>query len=91
VEANVFNPPPKVQSAVIRLKRNTVEQLDCDEQIFKTIVKTAFNQRRKTLRNSLKTICFSEGFTQEKIFEKRPEQLFVEEFVYLAKEVRKEI
>jgi len=88
VEADVFNPPPKVQSAVIRLKRNSVKQLDCDERIFKTVVKTAFNQRRKTLRNSLKTVCFSEGFTQEKIFEKRPEQLSVEEFVYLAKEVQ---
>jgi len=85
VDAAVFNPPPKVQSAVIRLKRNAVEQLDCDEQVFKTIVKTAFNQRRKTLRNSLKTINFYEGFTQEKLFEKRPEQLSVEEFVYLTK------
>ena len=85
VNASVFNPPPKVQSAVVRLKRNTVEKLDCDEQVFKIIVKTAFNQRRKTLRNSLKTITFAEGFTQEKIFDKRPEQLSVEEFVYLAK------
>jgi len=88
VEAEVFNPPPKVKSAVIRLKRNAVKQLDCDERIFKTVVKTAFNQRRKTLRNSLKTICFSEGFTQEKIFEKRPEQLCVEEFIYLTKQVQ---
>ncbi|MCL2132591.1 MAG: 16S rRNA (adenine(1518)-N(6)/adenine(1519)-N(6))-dimethyltransferase RsmA [Lentimicrobiaceae bacterium] len=87
VEPNLFNPPPKVQSAVIRLKRNAVEQLDCDEQLFKTIVKTAFNQRRKTLRNSLKTIAFPEGFTQEKIFEKRPEQLSVAEFVCLTKAV----
>jgi len=88
VDATMFNPPPKVQSAVIHLKRNAVERLDCDEQIFKTVVKTAFNQRRKTLRNSLKTICFSEGFTQEKIFDKRPEQLSVAEFVYLTKHVR---
>ena len=88
VEAAVFNPPPKVQSAVIRLKRNAVEQLDCEEQTFKILVKTAFNQRRKTLRNSLKTICFPEGFTQEKIFDKRPEQLSVAEFVYLAKQVQ---
>ena len=87
VEAEVFNPPPKVKSAVIRLRRNAVEQLNCNEQIFKTVVKTAFNQRRKILRNSLKTICFSEGLTQEKIFDKRPEQLSVEEFIYLAKEV----
>ena len=85
VDAEVFNPPPKVKSAVIRLKRNAVEKLDCDEQVFKTIVKTAFNQRRKILRNSLKTISFPEGFTQEKIFEKRPEQLGVGEFVYLSK------
>jgi len=87
VEAEVFSPPPKVQSAVIRLRRNAVEQLDCDEKVFKTIVKTAFNQRRKTLRNSLKTIQFTEKFTQEKIFDKRPEQLSVAEFVLLAKEV----
>ena len=87
VDAAVFRPPPKVQSAVIRLKRNAVEQLDCDEQIFKTIVKTAFNQRRKTLRNSLKTIVFPEEFRQNNLFEKRPEQLSVEEFVYLAKNV----
>jgi 16S rRNA (adenine1518-N6/adenine1519-N6)-dimethyltransferase len=87
VDSSVFNPPPKVQSAVVRLKRNVVEKLDCDEQVFKKIVKTAFNQRRKTLRNSLKTITFTEGFTQEKLFDKRPEQLSVEEFVYLAKKV----
>jgi 16S rRNA (adenine1518-N6/adenine1519-N6)-dimethyltransferase len=85
VEAEVFNPPPKVQSAVIRLKRNAVERLDCDEKMFKTVVKTAFNQRRKILRNSLKSIPFAEGFTQEKIFEKRPEQLSVEDFVSLTK------
>jgi 16S rRNA (adenine1518-N6/adenine1519-N6)-dimethyltransferase len=88
VEAEVFNPPPKVKSAVIRLKRNTVEQLDCDERVFKILVKTAFNQRRKTLRNSLKTISFSEGFTQEKLFDKRPEQLSVADFVCLAKQVQ---
>jgi len=88
VEAEVFNPPPKVKSAVIRLKRNAAERLDCDEQMFKTLVKTAFNQRRKTLRNSLKNIQFKEGFTQEKIFEKRPEQLSVAEFVYLAKQAQ---
>ena len=85
VEPEVFNPPPKVKSAVIRLKRNAIAKLECDEQKFKQLVKTAFNQRRKTLRNSLKTFTFVEGFTQEDIFNKRPEQLNIEEFVYLTK------
>jgi 16S rRNA (adenine1518-N6/adenine1519-N6)-dimethyltransferase len=85
VEPDVFNPPPKVKSAVIRLKRNTVAHLECDEQKFKQLVKTAFNQRRKTLRNSLKPFSFTDGFTQEDIFNKRPEQLSVEEFVFLTK------
>lgn len=85
VEPDVFNPPPKVKSAVIRLKRNAISHLDCDEQKFKQVVKTAFNQRRKTLRNSLKSFSFIDGFTQEDIFNKRPEQLGVEEFVYITK------
>jgi 16S rRNA (adenine1518-N6/adenine1519-N6)-dimethyltransferase len=84
VEADVFNPPPKVKSAVIRLKRNTLSQLNCDEHAFKRLVKTAFNQRRKTLRNSLKPLLFTDKFTQETIFNKRPEQLSVDEFVYLT-------
>jgi 16S rRNA (adenine1518-N6/adenine1519-N6)-dimethyltransferase len=87
VEPNRFNPCPRVQSAVIRMRRNAVERLDCDEPVFKTVVKMAFNQRRKMLRNSLKTIPFPECFTQEKIFEKRPEQLSVGDFVYLARNV----
>ena len=85
VEPEVFMPPPKVKSAVIRLKRNAVSQLECDEQKFKQLVKAAFNQRRKTLRNSLKSFLFIDEFTQEDIFKKRPEQLSVEEFVYLTK------
>ena len=85
VEPDVFNPPPKVKSAVIRLKRNAVTHLDCSEEKFKQLVKTAFNQRRKTLRNSLKSFIFTENFTQEEIFNKRPEQLGVDEFVYLTK------
>ena len=84
VEPEVFNPPPKVKSAVIRLKRNNIARLECDEQEFKKLIKTAFNQRRKTLRNSLKSLAFSEGFTQEDIFNKRPEQLSVHEFVFLT-------
>ncbi len=85
VEPDVFNPPPKVKSAVIRLKRNTVAHLECDEQKFKMLVKTAFNQRRKTLRNSLKPFSFVDGFTREDIFNARPEQLAVGEFVYIVK------
>ena len=84
VEPEVFNPPPKVKSAVIRLKRNNVARLECDEQQFKTLIKTAFNQRRKTLRNSLKMLTFPEGFTQQDIFNKRPEQLSVQDFIYLT-------
>ena len=87
VEPDVFNPPPKVRSAVIRLKRNDIDRLECDEQRFKMLVKTAFNQRRKTLRNSLKTVAFSDGFTQEPIFDKRPEQLAVQDFIYLTQHI----
>ena len=87
VHENVFNPPPKVKSAVIRLKRNNVEKLNCDEQIFKFIVKTAFNQRRKMLRNSLKNIDFDKDFFSEEIFNKRPENLSVEDYVFLSQNV----
>ncbi len=88
VDAHVFNPPPNVKSAVIRLTRNNITDLGCNEQIFKQLVKTAFNQRRKTLRNSLKTLSFIDGFTCEPIFNKRPEQLPVSDFIFLAKNVR---
>ncbi len=84
VDASVFNPSPKVQSAVIRLRRNTCIALACDEILFKKVVKTSFNQRRKTLRNSLKSLPFSEDFRKENIFDKRPEQLSVDEFVFLT-------
>jgi 16S rRNA (adenine1518-N6/adenine1519-N6)-dimethyltransferase len=83
VPENVFTPPPKVKSAVIKLKRNAIQQLDCDEKFFKTVVKTAFNQRRKTLRNSLKQ-WLNEDIKQHTIFNKRPEQLSVQEFVELT-------
>ena len=84
VHENVFNPPPKVKSAVIRLKRNNVKELGCDEKLFVTVVKQAFNQRRKTLRNSLRSMIPAEIIDNE-IFNKRPEQLSVAEFVELTK------
>ena len=83
VNENVFNPPPKVKSAVIRLRRNNVKQLDCDEKLFVTVVKQAFNQRRKTMRNSLRSLIPAEIIDNE-IFNKRPEQLSVAEFVELV-------
>lgn len=84
VHENVFNPPPKVKSAVIRLKRNNVKELGCDEKLFVTVVKQAFNQRRKTMRNSLRSLIPAEMIDNE-IFNKRPEQLSVAEFVELTK------
>lgn len=83
VNENVFNPPPKVKSAVIRLKRNSVKKLDCDEKLFVNIVKQSFNQRRKTLRNSIRSLIPAEVIGDE-IFNKRPEQLSVKEFVELT-------
>ena len=83
VNENVFNPPPKVKSAVIRLKRNSVKKLDCDEKLFVNIVKQSFNQRRKTLRNSLRSLIPAEVIGNE-IFNKRPEQLSVKESVELT-------
>ncbi|MBR4838342.1 MAG: 16S rRNA (adenine(1518)-N(6)/adenine(1519)-N(6))-dimethyltransferase RsmA [Bacteroidales bacterium] len=84
VHENVFNPPPKVKSAVIRLKRNNVKKLGCDENLFVAVVKQAFNQRRKTLRNSLRQMIPAEIIDNE-VFNKRPEQLSVAEFVGLVK------
>ena len=84
VNENVFNPPPKVKSAVIRLKRNNVKELECDEKLFVTVVKQAFNQRRKTLRNSLRSMIPAEIIDNE-IFNKRPEQLSVAEFVDIVR------
>ena len=86
VNENVFNPPPKVKSAVIRLKRNNVKELECDEKLFVTVVKQAFNQRRKTLRNSLRSMIPAEIIDND-IFNKRPEQLSVQEFIRLTKVV----
>lgn len=83
VHEHVFNPPPKVKSAVIRMKRNAVKDLGCDEELFIKVVKCGFNQRRKTLRNSLKPILG--GYSLDNpIFDKRPEQLPVADFVKLT-------
>lgn len=78
-----FNPPPKVNSAVVRLVRNKVVSLGCDEALFVKVVKTAFNQRRKMLRNSLSGLLDEEALKQ-KLFEKRPEQLSREQFKEIA-------
>jgi len=85
VNENVFTPPPKVKSAVVRLTRNSVQQLDCDEVLFKTIVKTAFNQRRKTLRNALKSIAPSPALLAGELFDLRAERLSINDFVNLTK------
>ena len=99
VEPSVFNPPPKVQSAVIRMTRNKVEHLGCDEQLFKRVVKTVFNQRRKMLRVSLKQLLSNEAIatlnSQLSILNSqlslslRPEQLSIAQFVELANMVEK--
>lgn len=85
VDEHVFNPPPKVKSGVIRLVRNDRESLGCSETLFKQVVKVAFNQRRKTLRNSLKSL-FGAEFAQYglPLFDLRPERLSVEQFIELT-------
>lgn len=106
VHEHVFNPPPKVKSAVIRMTRNQTESLGCDETLFKKVVKTCFNQRRKTMRNSIKPLFADadqrklqkgEGvkdhtaFLQKEIFNKRPEQLSVNDFIELTNMVDQEL
>lgn len=87
VHENVFTPPPKVKSAVIRLTRNNVQKLDCDEELFKKVVKTTFNQRRKTIRNSVRTL-FNNNELRHPLLDKRPEQLSVAQFVELTQFVQ---
>ena len=88
VHEHVFNPPPKVKSAVIRMTRNETTELGCNEKLFKLIVKTTFNQRRKTLRNSISSILDKENpLSTDPIFNKRPEQLSVQEFIELTNQV----
>ena len=79
-----FNPPPKVDSGVIRLTKKTTQYLDCDEKLFFKIVKTSFQQRRKTLRNSLKSFNLPINIKEDAIFEKRPEALNVDDFILLT-------
>ena len=85
VDENVFNPPPKVKSGVIRVVRNNVDHLDCDEKLFRRVVKATFNQRRKTIRNSIRAVGFDhEAISGHPYMQKRPEQLSVAEFVELT-------
>ena len=80
----VFDPPPKVASAVLRLRRKETINLNCDERLYFRVVKTAFQQRRKTLRNSLKTFSLSTNLKEDTIFGQRPEQLGVSDFVRIT-------
>ena len=102
VEPGVFNPPPKVRSAVIRLTRNKTTDLGCDEKLFRRLVKTTFNQRRKTLRNNIKPLLsqleaesnakpdFS-ALLADPFMQKRPEQLSVEDFIALTQSIQKNL
>ena len=88
VHEHVFNPPPIVKSAVIRMTRNETKELGCNERLFKLIVKTTFNQRRKTLRNSISSILEKGNpLSNDPVFNKRPEQLSVQEFIELTNRV----
>lgn len=89
VPPTVFNPPPKVDSGVLILKRKENYHLPCDEALFFRVVKTAFNQRRKTLRNSLKTFNLPDNLKASSIFDKRPEQLSVQEFIEITSQIEK--
>ena len=95
VDENVFNPPPKVKSAVIRMTRNEVTDIGCDEKLFKRVVKTVFNQRRKMLRVSLRQIFNTgkptNGFYEQDIMTKRPEQLSIAQFVELTNMVEAQL
>ena len=92
VDENVFNPPPKVKSAVIRMTRNETTDLGCDEKLFKQVVKTTFNQRRKKLRNSIQQIVGKESpLLSDPILDKRPEQLSIDDFIGLTKSVELEL
>ena len=87
VPENVFIPPPKVKSGVLRLKRKENYKLECDEKLLFRVVKLAFNQRRKTLRNSLKTLNLDDNLKEDSIFGLRPEQLSTEDFIVLTQKI----
>lgn len=91
VNENVFNPPPKVKSAVIRLKRNSTEHLECDETLFIKVVKAAFGQRRKMIRNSLKAVFGDFKGNEHRFFSQRAEQLTVKDFEELTTWVEENI
>lgn len=87
VSPDVFSPPPNVQSGVIKLTRKENFTLDCDEKLFFQVVKTTFNQRRKTIRNSIKPLSADISRVDEKYLSNRPEQLNVEQFVEICKSI----
>ncbi len=87
VPPHVFEPPPKVESGVLRLSRKKNLNLTCDEKLFFRVVKSAFNHRRKTLRNSLKTFELSETLREQELFDLRPEQLSVTDFISLTEQI----
>ena len=87
VNEDVFNPPPKVKSGVMRMVRKENFSLPCDEKLFFNVVKTGFNQRRKTLRNSLKSLQLSDNLRLDTTFDLRPEQLSVEQFIELTQKI----
>ena len=89
IDENVFTPPPKVKSGVIKLKRNKLKELPCDEKLFKQIVKTGFNQRRKTLRNALKSFSLEKELAHTELLQKRAEELSVEDFITITKVCQK--
>jgi len=102
VEPSVFNPPPKVRSAVIRMTRNETTDLGCDERLFKRLVKTTFNQRRKTLRNNIKPLLSQLSMESDAqpdftallaapIMQQRPEQLSVGDFIALTQSIQKSL
>ncbi len=88
VPPGVFSPPPKVESGVIRLTRNEVSVLDCDEKLFFRVVKMGFGTRRKTLRNALKSLNLSDELKRDPILDKRAEQLSVSEFIFLTNKLQ---
>lgn len=85
VPEHVFNPPPKVKSAVIRLRRNSITTLECDENLFVKVVKIGFNQRRKTLRNALRQLNMPLDNVPDRLLSLRAEQLSVDDFITLTK------
>ena len=92
VDENVFSPPPKVKSAVVLMKRNSRQSLECDEELFRKIVKGTFNQRRKKLRNSIQQIVGKESpLLSDPILDKRPEQLSIEDFIELTNKVEQDL